>query len=158
MVVFLIISGLIFLVMAFVLFTPATLAINSWSEIYRLTFTPFVSVWLDAEGNYRPKLSLFFFGVNLSGKKPEKKPAKSKRKTSIKKIIRLGRSLLKSCTVRKFFISFDTDDYPLNAMIIPLLQTVRRENFSIQVNYQGEIHYDILLTVRIYRILINYFF
>jgi len=72
-------------------------------------------------------------------------------------MLRLVKAIIKSIRIKKFFISMDTEDYPLNAFLIPLIQIVNSKNKYMQVNFQGENQTDIWITVRIYKIIIEYF-
>ena len=138
------------------LFSPMILYINSESELYYFQITGLIRIRLLFQDDIiKLKVTLFFipFGVDpsrwMQGKerKDEKKPGKKSQKTLKKrkrhffKKMKLfgdyGMKVIKSFSIRQLRLNFDTNDFVLNAKLIPLATCINNEheNILITINF-----------------------
>ena len=83
-------------------------------------------------------------------KKKDKKDEESTKKRRPKKIFRdlkLVIHILGSLRIRKLKLDIDTDDFILNAWLIPVFSIVDSENIQMRANFEG--HASMLLDLRI---------
>jgi hypothetical protein len=74
-------------------------------------------------------------------KKKVRKEKKIKKKKKSKKrsfSLSLVRDLFRKISVRKFSLDIDTDDFMLNARLIPLFSLVNSENIQLSANFEGK--------------------
>jgi hypothetical protein len=84
------------------------------------------------------------------GKKKEKKDKKKKKARNKKKGMRMIRSVPGAFQVRRLWMNLDTDDFMLNAWLIPVFSTLNNErNIQLQVNFEGKLFMDLDLRTRI---------
>jgi len=50
----------------------------------------------------------------------------------------MGRNILHAIRVRKLHLNIDTNDFTLNAWLIPVFSAVNSENIRLQANFEGE--------------------
>lgn len=98
--------------------------------------------------------SVFFipYRFNPFGRK-RKKPRKAKEKTRAKKRSfkltegwKLGKNIMHAFRIRKLHMDIDTDDFTLNAWLIPAFSAVNSENIRLQANFEGRA--SVLLDLR----------
>ena len=79
---------------------------------------------------------------------PFRKRTKRDRGQSFKLFegMRLGRNILGSFRVRQLYLDIDTDDFILNAWLVPAFSAVNSENIHLQVNFEGNA--SLLLHIR----------
>ncbi len=78
------------------------------------------------------------FGIKR--KKPRKKREKSrtkKRSFNLKGGWKLGRNIMHAFCIRKLHMDVDTNDFTLNAWLIPVFSAVNSENIRLQANFEG---------------------
>ena len=78
--------------------------------------------------------------------KGKEKPEKKKRFKKPSGSFRLGMDLLRSFRIRKLFLLVDTDDFVLNAWLIPVFSIVNSDNIQLKANFTG--YFSMLLDVR----------
>ena len=81
-----------------------------------------------------------------------KKKGKGKARDTRKKKWRPGNIRMMKGAVRAFRIKrleadIDTDDFTLNAWLVPVFSMVNRENVQLQVNFEG--HHSLVLDLRV---------
>ena len=54
---------------------------------------------------------------------------------------------LRAFRIRRLEADIDTDDFTLNAWLVPVFSAVNQENVSLQVNFEG--HQSLLLDLRV---------
>ncbi len=95
-----------------------------------------------------------FYPLHASGQK-QIDPPKDKRPSKIKwsRYIKKGIRVLKSCSIQKFRLNIDTDDYILNSYLYPLFCFLSTRKTPLQINYKGDVELTIILENRLWRIL-----
>jgi len=79
--------------------------------------------------------------------KPAKKPAKKRKKVKISGGLKLAINLLQAIRIRKLLLDIDTDDFMLNARLIPVFSMVNSEYIRLRANFTGTL--SLLLDMRI---------
>ena len=91
------------------------------------------------------KGSVFFipYRYNPFGRK-RRKPQKPKEKTIKRKSfmklsegLGLGRNIIHAFRIRKLHMNIDTDDYTMNAWLIPVFSAANSENIRLRANFDG---------------------
>ena len=96
---------------------------------------------------FRLKLSTLLKGNR--GKKP-KTEKKRKRRVNKKNGLRMIRSVPGAFKVHRLCLDLDTEDFMLNAWLIPAFSTVNKHrNIRMQVNFEGKLFLDLDLRTRI---------
>ena len=73
-------------------------------------------------------------------KKRRRKIEKPKRKRGSKKLsggLQLINGITRSVRIRKLLLDLDTDDFILNAWLIPVFSSVNSKNIRMRVNFEG---------------------
>jgi len=85
----------------------------------------------------------------VKAKETEKpaKPAKKRRTGKPAGGIRMGIDLLRSVRIRRLYLDMDTDDFMLNAWLIPVFSAINSENIQLRANFTGNL--SLLLDMRI---------
>lgn len=148
-------------VICFLLVTPLVIEVDSARHKYGIYYRGIAAIDLRwDEGLY---LQLWVLGwrktiepFGMLGEKPpkKKKPEKPKRKRmAFSKIRRkLGR-VLRSFTVKRFYVNVDTGDYPLNAILYPLAGALSNERRTVCINFTGDVVVRIRIENRLGKIL-----
>ena len=93
----------------------------------------------------------FRFNPFKPGKKKEKpkERVRKKKKTAAKRFTRLPmmKGVLRAVRVRRLEADMDTDNFTLNAWLVPVFSAVNGENIHLQVNFEG--HQSLLLDLRV---------
>ncbi len=61
----------------------------------------------------------------------------------------MGKNLLHAFRIRKLHLNIDTDDYALNAWLIPVFSAVNSENIRLQANFEGDASMQLDLRTRL---------
>ncbi len=85
--------------------------------------------------------------------KPEKKKKSKKRSGNIKLIT----GAIRAIRIRKLKLNIDTDDFVLNAWLVPVFSRVNSENILMQVNFEGNNFLHMNLRTRISSLLLLLF-
>ena len=91
-----------------------------------------------------------FFLRKPGKKKKDKETEKSAKKRRPKKIFgefKLAIHVLRAFRIRKLELDIDTEDFLLNAWLIPVFSTVNSENIQMRANFEG--YASMLLDLRI---------
>lgn len=81
-------------------------------------------------------------------KKEKDKPGKKKERHLWRSSnIRTFQEIMHAFRIRKLEADIDTDDFTLNAWLIPVFTKVNRENMHLQVNFEG--HQSFVLDLRV---------
>lgn len=83
-------------------------------------------------------------------RKRKKKPEKLKKKVKPRKLsgnIQMIIDAVRSFRIRKLFLDLDTDDFILNASLVPVFSYINSENIRMRVNFVG--NSSLLLDLRI---------
>jgi len=89
---------------------------------------------------------------NKTGEGRKSRPGK-KRPFNISQGRNLLKGLISSLRIRKLHLNIDTDDYTLNAQLIPVFSAVNTENIRLQANFGGDSYLLLDLRTRLGEIL-----
>jgi hypothetical protein len=147
------------LLLLWILMGPVILSVNTERKRYQLMLPGVVQARVVyTEEVLILKGWIFFipFRINpfrIKGKKKEKKDRVSKaKKKSSRKIgnIRSIKDAFRAFRIRKLHMNIDTDDFMMNAWLIPAFSAVNNgRNVQMQVNFEGNMFLDLDLRTRI---------
>ncbi len=147
-------------VICFLLLTPLVVEVDSVRRKYGIYYRGIAAIDLRwDEGLY---LQLWVLGwrktidpFGMRDQKPhEKKPQKPKRKrVAFSRIRRKLGHVLRSFTVKRFYVNVDTGDYPLNGLLYPLAGALSNERRTFHINFNGDVVVRIRIENRLGKIL-----
>jgi hypothetical protein len=159
-------AGVLLAIIAWLLWAPIRLKIDTRSGVYRVEWSRVVSAdWLPEQGLDVIEIRVFFWKRKIAlyranGKKKKAgapKPAKKHDEKPVKKTRRLSRQsirkILQTFEVRRCHLTLDTGDYLWNAWLFPVFWFVRKPNVRVRINFQGENELSLLVQNRLGRIL-----
>lgn len=159
----LIVAILIFLLFTVLLFSPIVFAIDTHSNQYYLSLKGLFRIQLiNIDETWRIKLKLLFlsFSLNPFRKKSTNQIKKAKlKKKHIRKIknpqkyLHLIRKACKAITLKKFIVSLDTDDYPLNAQLLAIAPLINQSNISLNINFENYNSFDFKAITYLYKLI-----
>jgi len=164
-----IISGILLIILSWILFAPIFLYINTDEKKYSAGLKGFLNFNLipDEEQIFFIRIKIVFYSFNFfplrkKEKKPEadskvKKPKKKKKKTGLKTILLIKNIVwktFKSFRLKKLYINLDTNDVMANAYLIPVFANLYRNNINLNVNYSGDFRMVINIENNIFRMLV----
>ena len=82
-----------------------------------------------------------FHPLEKIGKRPSEKKARpkgKKRAFSLTSGLKMLRELIGSFWIRKLYLNVDTEDFSLNARLIPVFSALNTENIRLQANFEGQ--------------------
>ncbi|MFO7935771.1 MAG: hypothetical protein R6U78_17035, partial [Bacteroidales bacterium] len=88
----------------------------------------------------------FRTGKKSRKEKDKKRPTKKKRSLNISRGSKMFRSAVRAFRIRKLRLDIDTDDFLLNAWLIPAFSMVNSGNIRMSANFNGD--FSLLLDVR----------
>jgi hypothetical protein len=142
------------------LFTTISIEIDSKANIYKISFGAFISTsFEETDGKYVIHIHLFFgydFFINpLSFKSRKKKLDKKKAQKKINpfKITSLIRKVIASFELKLFEAEFDTGDYTMNALLIPVFLQLNYLKHPVNVNFEDRNSIHIILENRAFNFL-----
>ncbi len=141
-----ILISLILLTLLWILLGPIIIFVNSEGNKYSVGLPGiFKASIVPNEELFIVKGSVFFvpYCFNPFGRK-RKKPRKPKEKSTAKKRSfnfkegwGLGKNILHAFRIKKLHMDIDTNDFTLNAWLIPAFSAVNSENIRLQANFEG---------------------
>lgn len=154
---------LFILLLTWILFGPVIIKLNSDNRLCKVSLPGVISVRVMEGGSlYLIKIWLFFIPFTIDpmsmGKQMrEKKEKPVKKKKSLKSFFQnrgMFKQLLRAIRIRNFRLDLDTDDFILNAWLIPALSMVNvHKNIQAQVNFEGNIFLNLDVRTRLSAIL-----
>jgi hypothetical protein len=136
--------------LAWVLFGPIIIFINTGTSRYHLALPGvFKIAVVPSDGLFHIRGRAFFIPWRYNPFKPKKekedgkpgKKTKQPKKRGGLKIrsgsLRMAGDLLRSFRIRKLDLDLDTDDVILNAWLVPAFSMVNSENIRMRVNFEG---------------------
>ncbi len=157
-----ILISLLILFILWILLVPVILFIHTDSNRYLVSLPGIVKVSLvPSEELFHIRIWIFFipfryhpFRESRKKKKEKKerkpesgKPAKRRRIGKPAGGIRMGIDLLRTVRIRRLYLDVDTDDFMLNAWMVPVFSAINSENIQLSANFTGNL--SLLLDMRI---------
>jgi hypothetical protein len=71
-------------------------------------------------------------------KEKEEKSPRKKPSFNLRNGMNMGRNMLHAFRIRKLHLNIDTDDFSLNAWLIPVFSAVNSENIRLKANFEGQ--------------------
>jgi hypothetical protein len=142
-----ILLALILLMLMWLLLGPVIIFVNSEENTYSVVLPGFVKASVVPEnGLFIIRGSIFFipWRFNPFGRKSKKnldqkeKSPRKKRSLKLRGGMNMGRNILHAFRIRKLHLNIDTDDFTLNAWLVPVFSAVNSENIRLQANFEGE--------------------
>jgi hypothetical protein len=163
--IWIVIISLLIALLLWILIGPVILFVNTERNLYLVMLPGIIkAVVVPAEELFHIRGWIFFipfkfnpFRIKRKRKKKEPKPVKKKKKRSISLSggIEMGRSITRSFRIRKLHLNIDTDDFLLNAWLIPAFTAVNSRNIHMQANFEGDASLLLDLRTRLGSILWN---
>lgn len=156
------IFSLLVLLILYLVFVPFTIYANTFEGRYSFSFPVILKLMIAKKnGSYEYIIRVFFikfrldsgkytlkfenifrkkkdYGEEMKEKKRKKKERKYDTLKRIRAIYRFIRSMFGSFHVKRFEATFDTGDYTLNALLVPVFSRVNGDITRIWVNFQDE--------------------
>jgi hypothetical protein len=148
-----ILISLLLVFLSWLLLVPVILYTNTDRNRYLLTLPGiFRVVVVPHEGLFRIRIWIFFIPFEFNPlkrrkKKGEQKPQKKKKRKWRTANLRTMRGALGAFRIKRLEANIDTDDFTLNAWLVPVFSAVNQDKIHLQVNFEG--HQSLLLDLRI---------
>ena len=149
-----IIISLLLIFLFWLLLVPVILYTNTDRNRYLLTLPGiFRAVLVPYEGLFHIRGWIFFIPFKFNPfkqrkRKKEQKPRKKKKKRFWRSgNFRTMKGALRALRKKKLEADIDTDDFTLNAWLVPVFSAVNQENIHLHVNFEGQ--QSLLLDLRI---------
>ncbi len=142
-----ILIALILLTLLWLLLGPVIIFVNTEKNTYSAALPGIVKASVHPkDGLFLIRGSVFFipYRFNPFGRKSKKnleqkeKSPRKKRSLKLRGGMNMGRNILHAIRVRKLHLNIDTNDFTLNAWLIPVFSAVNSENIRLQANFEGE--------------------
>lgn len=148
-----IIISLLLIFLLWLLLVPVILYTNTQRNRYLLTLPGIFRVLVVPDnGLFYIRGWILFIPFKFNPFKPKKKKEKEKPRKK-KKFkwrsgnLRMMKGALRAFRIRRLEADIDTDDFTLNAWLVPAFTMVNGENIRLQVNFEG--HQSLLLDLRV---------
>lgn len=148
-----ILISLLLIFLLWLLLVPVILYTNTRRNRYLLTLPGIFRVLVVPDnGLFYIRAWILFIPFKFNPFKPKKKKKKEKPRKKKKFKLRSGnlrmmKGALRAFRIRKLEANIDTDDFTMNAWLVPAFTMVNGENIRLQVNFEG--HQSLLLDLRI---------
>ena len=143
--VLLIITLAILLCVSWIIFAPLILTINTITEDYSVRLPGVFSArGIQDEEKFYIRIRVLFIPFKIhpgrfSGKDHKKKSrSKPFRFGSIKYSVMAFREIIRSFSLKLLYVEADTEDYLLNACLVPVLMQIRAKQIHVNVNFVEE--------------------
>jgi hypothetical protein len=112
----------------------------------------FKAAWVSAGDLFQIRGWIFFIPFKINPlkrrerKNKEERPLPGKKRTGRRPgSVRLIKGAIRSFRIRRLLLDIDTDDFSLNAWLVPVFSVVSSENIRMQVNFEGNalLHLDL---------------
>jgi len=152
--------SILLVLLIWILFTPITICIDTLSSEYYINAKGICKVSLNTTKtpiaiDINIPMKKFSFSP-LEKKKKTQKKTQNKNKTrtrskSIKGIAKFIAALIQSFELIKLRFNVDTQDYALNAQLVPIFQFLSGKNRSFSTNFNGNTTFQLTLRNRLIR-------
>lgn len=150
-----ILLALSILILTWLILAPVIFYVDTEDQRYSLSMPGvFKARLLPSDEILTIKGTIFFIPYRFSPfarkrKKPrtkKEKTTKKKSKLSIRGGWLMGRNVLHAFSIRKLHLNMDSDDFTLNAWLIPAFSALESDNIKLQANFEG--HNSVLFDIR----------
>ena len=150
--------SVILLTLLWILFGPVIIFINTDRNLYHVSLPGiFRASLVPSDELFYLRFWIFFLPYTFhpfrSRRKGKKKgSARVPRKRSRRKIrggIKTAADAVRSFRIRRLRMDIDTDDFMLNAWLIPAFSMVNNENLQLRVNFEGNLSLQLDMRTRI---------
>ncbi len=139
--------SIILFTLLWIMLGPVTIFINTGKGRYSVALPGiFRASVIPAEELFMIRGSVFFIPYRFNPFDRKRKKQKNQLEKSPRKKrslmspggLNLGRNMLQAFRIRKLHLNIDTDDFTLNAWLIPVFSTVNSDHIRLQANFEGE--------------------
>jgi len=156
-----IIIALFLVFLTWILLAPLVIQVDTASGRYRVMLPGVLTVKaVPADGLFFVRAWIFFIPLKFDPFRPgkrkdgKKETGKKKRRKGFRMSAGKARKILRAIRIRRLAIDVDTDDYVLNAWLVPALAVANRyDNIEMRVNFEGNLFMHMDLRTRPGRIL-----
>lgn len=153
---FLVVSCLV----AYALFAPLTLEIDTNLRLYQFSISPIFKLWW-AMDDFLGHLEMSVFGIRKKLPFPKIHRDVTKKKKGKSGLFKFNfhrfYSVIRSFNVKKFIVNIDTGDMPLNGQLFPLMFLFSRITGKIfRINFIGKNEVTLIIKNNAFRILKAY--
>lgn len=147
-----IILSVLTLLLLWILVAPVIIFLNTDQNQYRLSLSGIFMAKVSPVKNFfhfKGRVLFIPFTYNPFHEKPEEKKKKKDEERKLKNIsglLKLAIRALHSFRVRRLELDIDTDDFTMNAWLIPAFSMVNSQNVHMRANFEG--HTSLLLDAR----------
>ena len=130
--------SVILITLLWILLGPVIIFVNTESKSYSLVLPGiFKAKVAPAADLFMIRGSIFFIPYRFNPFQKKRKKTGKKRAIRPSEGLSMGKNLLHAFRIRKLHLNIDTDDYALNAWLIPVFSAVNSENIRLQANFEG---------------------
>jgi hypothetical protein len=159
MIVLLILLIFVILLAGWILFSTITIEIDSENNVYSIALCSMVQASVvTAPGTFLIRLRVFGLSFIINplqikpGKKEKSRPKKTKAISPFR-MARIIRRIVVSFRLKLLKAEFDTGDYTLNAMLIPVFLQLKYLQNHVNVNFEDRNSIHIILQNRVFNFL-----
>jgi len=161
-----ILTALIFILLIWVLFGPVMLLIDTEKKRYLFTLPGVLSARvISREDLFYIRMWIFFLPFKIDPFKVGRRPSSSseitgkEKKSRSRRIspVRFMQKAGQAIRIRRLDLDLDTDDFPLNARLVPVFSALSGRNRDLRVNFEGKMYLHLDLRTRIAALLWMYF-
>lgn len=153
--------SLFLVLIIWILFAPIILRVDTNSTYYRIALPGVLTARVvPTEKLFYIRVWLFFIPFRVNPFKSRKRKKENEKKASVGRKKRnintktLLKRLSNTCKVKMLKMNIDTDDFILNAWLIPAFSTINnRDNILMQVNFEGVQYINLDVRARLSTIL-----
>jgi hypothetical protein len=152
--IWLILISLFLVFLLWLMLVPVILYTHTEKNRYLVTLPGiFRAIVIPDDSLFYLRLWIFFIPFNFhpfsQEKKKEKKEPRKKKKKGLFRSgnIRTMNAALRAFRIKRLEADIDTDDFTLNAWLVPVFSAVNQENIRLQVNFAG--HQSLLFDLRV---------
>jgi hypothetical protein len=143
--IWMILIAFLVLILLWILLAPVIILLDSRRNLYRVFLPGILGVALvPGDTLFFLRIRVFFipFRIDPFKKRKEKEGKKEahKLKWSFSGGMKRALALLRTIRIRRFILDIDTDDFALNAQLVPVFSAINESagNLDLGVNFKGQ--------------------
>ena len=154
--IFYIIISFIIALLLWILLIPVSLILSTDTNRYLVMLPGIVKMAaVPAEGLFKIRGWIFFIPFKFDPfrtkktkkKKSREKPVKKRKSRKISGNVQMIIEAIRAIRIRKLLLDIDTDDFMLNAWLVPVFSYVNTEDIQMTANFEGRA--SLLLDLRV---------